>query len=53
MNDRAPHHRHSDDARADDDLPTDAVTDEVREDAAQSEVDAATDGSEAPDAASD
>ena len=53
MNDRAPHHRHSDDARADDGLPTDAVTDEVREDAAQADLDAATEGSERPDAARD
>jgi hypothetical protein len=29
--------RHSDDAHADDAAPTDAVTDEVREDAAESE----------------
>ena len=32
-----PHDKHSDDAVADDAAPTDAVTDEVREDAARSE----------------
>ena len=31
------HDRHDDDARADDAPPTDAVTDEVREDAASAE----------------
>ena len=33
----APHEHHSDDARPDDGAPTDAVTDEVREDAAEAE----------------
>ncbi|MGA7146861.1 MAG: hypothetical protein WBX17_00015 [Microbacterium sp.] len=33
MTEREPHERHSDDARADADAPTDAVTDEVRRDA--------------------
>jgi hypothetical protein len=32
-----PHDKHSDDAVADDAAPTDAVTDEVRDDAARSE----------------
>ncbi|GAB3602886.1 hypothetical protein [Microbacterium aureliae] len=34
MSDPTPHSRHSDDARSDDSPPTDAVTDEVRADAA-------------------
>lgn len=37
MDDREPHTRHSDDARADEAPPTDAVTDEVRESAAAAE----------------
>lgn len=40
-----PHGRDADDAVADDDLPTDAVTDDVREDAAEAES-----GDEFPDA---
>jgi hypothetical protein len=32
---REPHERHSDDARADAEAPTDAVTDEVRRDSAE------------------
>ncbi|MFK4837732.1 hypothetical protein ACI3KY_18545 [Microbacterium sp. ZW T2_14] len=32
-----PHKKHSDDAAPDEGAPTDAVTDEVREDAARSE----------------
>jgi hypothetical protein len=35
MSDTTPHSRHSDDARPDDGPPTDALTDEVREDAAE------------------
>lgn len=34
MSDPTPNGRHADDARSDDGAPTDAVTDEVREDAA-------------------
>jgi hypothetical protein len=34
MADSTPHDRHADDAHADDGAPTDAFTDEVREDAA-------------------
>jgi hypothetical protein len=37
MSDPTPHTHHSDDARADEAPPTDAVTDEVREEAAQAE----------------
>lgn len=37
MSDPTPHERHADDARADEAPPTDAVTDEVREDAADAE----------------
>jgi hypothetical protein len=53
MSDATPHGHHSDDARADDAPPTDAVTDEVRQDAAQAESgapqrgDAGSGGSEA------
>ena len=50
MSDRAPHQHHSDDARADDALPTDGVTDEVRADAVQAQVDAADDGRDEADA---
>lgn len=35
MSDSTPHESHSEDAHADDAPPTDAVTDEVREDAAE------------------
>ena len=41
-----PHARHADDARADDGPPTDAMTDEVREDAAKAE---SVGGGELPD----
>ena len=37
MTEREPHQRHSDDARADAEAPTDAVSDEVRRDAADLE----------------
>ncbi|SDH56824.1 hypothetical protein SAMN04489810_3342 [Microbacterium pygmaeum] len=43
---RLPHEKHSDDAVADDAPPTDAVTDDVREDAAQAE---SGDGDDFPD----
>lgn len=35
MNDKTPHHRDADDAHADDAPPTDAASDEVKEDAAR------------------
>jgi hypothetical protein len=35
MTEREPHERHSDDARADAEAPTDAVTDEVRRDSVE------------------
>ncbi|TDN87813.1 hypothetical protein [Microbacterium sp. BK668] len=35
MSDNTPHEHHSDDAQADDAPPTDAVSDEVKEDAAK------------------
>lgn len=34
---RMPHEKHSDDVVTDDDAPTDAVTDEVREESAKAE----------------
>ena len=37
MSDATPHSHHSEDARADDAPPTDAVSDEVKEDAATAE----------------
>ena len=37
MSDRLPHSHHSEDAEADNAPPTDADTDEVREDAARAE----------------
>jgi hypothetical protein len=37
MSDPTPHSRHADDAEADEAPPTDAVSDEVREDAAAAE----------------
>lgn len=42
MSDPTPHASHSEDARADDAPPTDAVSDEVSEDAATAESDADT-----------
>ncbi|WP_349310677.1 hypothetical protein [Microbacterium sp. MM2322] len=42
MSDNTPHTRDADDAHADDAAPTDAITDEVKEDAAR----AGDDGSE-------
>lgn len=44
----APHQRHADDAAADDGAPTDAVTDEVRQDAAEAESDQGDDFPDAP-----
>ena len=41
-----PHTHHSEDAQADDAPPTDAVSDEVKEDAANAE---STDGPQLPD----
>lgn len=37
MSDSTPHTHHSDDARPDEGAPTDAMTDDVRQDAAQAE----------------
>ncbi|SDQ16666.1 hypothetical protein [Microbacterium sp. cf332] len=41
MTDSTPHHRDADDAHADDGAPTDAVSDEVKTDAALAETDLA------------
>ncbi|MDY0909377.1 hypothetical protein [Microbacterium sp. CFBP9034] len=43
MTEREPHERHSDDARADAEALTDAVTDEVRRDAVDEEAPAPID----------